>query len=66
VGHKHTDLTVASPGVQIAVRDWGGSGSGLILIHGLSRTMADWNVIAASAVRYQMANSPRLRLSSGR
>jgi len=55
VGHKYADLTVASPGVRIAVRDWGGSGSGLILLHGLSRTLADWNVIAPElADRYRV------------
>jgi len=32
--------------VQIAVRDFGGSGSGLVLIHGLSRTLVDWSLLA--------------------
>ena len=41
-----TDGFVPSSGVRIAVRDWGGQGTGLILIHGLSRTLIDWSGIA--------------------
>lgn len=44
--HSYADLMVAGSDVRIAVRDWGGSGNGLVLIHGLSRTLIDWNVIA--------------------
>jgi len=39
------DLTVESAGVTIAVRDFGGSGDAVVLLHGLGRTLVDWSVI---------------------
>ena len=45
VADSYADLMVAGS-VRIAVRNWGGSGKGLILVHGLSRTLIDWDVIA--------------------
>jgi pimeloyl-ACP methyl ester carboxylesterase len=41
-----TDLTVDSGGVRIAVRDFGGEGQALILLHGLGGTLLDWTVMA--------------------
>jgi pimeloyl-ACP methyl ester carboxylesterase len=40
------DLVVDSKGVQLAVRDFGGSGAGIVLLHGLGRTLLDWQLIA--------------------
>lgn len=40
-----TDAIVRTSSVPIAVRDFGGEGAGIILIHGLSRTLADWDVM---------------------
>src|SRR5260370_37666764 len=40
-----TDAIVRGSSVPIAVRDFGGEGAGIILIHGLSRTLADWDVM---------------------
>ncbi len=42
----HSDSSVASTGVELAVRDFGGAGTGIILIPGLGRTLADWTIIA--------------------
>ncbi len=39
------DLTVESGGVELAVRDYGGNGTALVLLHGLGRTLVDWSVI---------------------
>jgi pimeloyl-ACP methyl ester carboxylesterase len=39
------DSIVDTSSTPIAVRDFGGDGVGIILIHGLSRTLADWNVM---------------------
>jgi len=39
------DLTVDSGGVRLAVRDFGGAGEPLVLLHGLGRTLVDWSVI---------------------
>jgi len=39
------DSIVDTSTVPIAARDFGGDGVGIILIHGLSRTLADWNVM---------------------
>jgi pimeloyl-ACP methyl ester carboxylesterase len=36
---------VDSSGVQLAVRDFGGSGAGIILLHGLGRSLLDWQLI---------------------
>jgi pimeloyl-ACP methyl ester carboxylesterase len=41
-----TDAVVITSGVPIAVRDFGGSGRGLVLIHGLGDTLVDWTVMA--------------------
>jgi pimeloyl-ACP methyl ester carboxylesterase len=46
-----TDSTVVSSGVPIAVRDFGGDGPGVILVHGLARTLLDWTVVAACLTR---------------
>jgi pimeloyl-ACP methyl ester carboxylesterase len=39
------DLTVNAGEAQLAVRDYGGAGEPLVLLHGLGRTLADWSVI---------------------
>ena len=39
------DLTVNSGEATLAVRDFGGEGQSLVLLHGLGRTLADWSVI---------------------
>ena len=42
-----TDSIASSSSTPIAIRDFGGNGpTGLVLIHGLSRTLVDWTVIA--------------------
>lgn len=43
---ERTDSVVITSGVPIAVRDFGGSGTGLVLIHGLGDTLVDWTVMA--------------------
>jgi len=40
-----TNLTVDSGGVRIAVRDFGGEGTTLILLHGLGGTLLDWSLM---------------------
>jgi hypothetical protein len=40
------DLVVDSRGVQLAVRDFGGSGRAIIFLHGLGRSLIDWQLIA--------------------
>jgi pimeloyl-ACP methyl ester carboxylesterase len=40
------DLSVESAGVPLAVRDFGGAGRPVVLLHGLGRTLIDWSVIA--------------------
>jgi pimeloyl-ACP methyl ester carboxylesterase len=40
------DLIVESAGVPLAVRDFGGAGRAVVLLHGLGRTLIDWSVIA--------------------
>jgi pimeloyl-ACP methyl ester carboxylesterase len=37
---------VASRGVQLAGRDFGGSGGAITLLHGLGRSLVDWQLIA--------------------
>jgi pimeloyl-ACP methyl ester carboxylesterase len=37
---------VASREVQLAGRDFGGSGHAIILLHGLGRSLVDWQLIA--------------------
>lgn len=39
---NHQDLEVTNHGVRISVRDHGGDGSPLLLIHGAGRTLLDW------------------------
>ena len=41
-----TDAIIEGADVPIAIRDFGGEGVGIVLIHGLSRTLADWGVVA--------------------
>lgn len=42
-----TESIVTSSGISLAIRDFGGDGvAGLVLIHGLSRTLVDWTVLA--------------------
>lgn len=38
----HTDTIAGSTRLPIAVRDFGGSGLPIVLIHGLGRSLADW------------------------
>lgn len=45
------DSVVLSSGIRIAIRDFGGVGVGIVLIHGLSRTLVDWTVIAPLLAR---------------
>lgn len=40
------DSTVESAGVPLAVRDFGGTGKAVVLLHGLGRTLVDWSVMA--------------------
>jgi len=40
------DLVVDSGGVELAVRDFRGSGPAIILLHGLGRSLIDWQLIA--------------------
>ncbi|WP_432014041.1 alpha/beta fold hydrolase [Streptomyces cucumeris] len=42
-----TDRTVRHGGMELAVRDHGGSGPALLLLHGAGRTLADWSGAAA-------------------
>lgn len=39
------DLTVDSEDVPLAVREFGGAGRAIVLLHGLGRTLIDWSVI---------------------
>ena len=40
------NLSVDSGGVRIAVRDFGGEGPALVLLHGLTGTFLDWTLMA--------------------
>lgn len=46
-----TDLTVEGDGVSLAVRDFGGQGSDVLLLHGGGRTMEDWRLMAPILLR---------------
>ncbi|OKI09714.1 hypothetical protein A6A06_03380 [Streptomyces sp. CB02923] len=47
VVHGVGDVRVVVPGgVEIAVRDHGGEGTPLLLLHGAGRTLADWEAVA--------------------
>jgi pimeloyl-ACP methyl ester carboxylesterase len=39
------DLSIESEGITLAVRDFGGSGDPVLLLHGLGRTVVDWSVL---------------------
>ena len=39
------DLKVTSGGVELAVRDFEGTGKPIVLLHGLGRTLVDWSVV---------------------
>ncbi|MFC9221356.1 alpha/beta fold hydrolase [Streptomyces hygroscopicus] len=41
-----TDLTVENGDTTLAVRDHGGNGTPVLLLHGASRTLADWSGVA--------------------
>lgn len=56
-----TDLTVDHADVSLAVRDHGGSGVPLLLIHGAGRTLADWSGIAEDLVADHRVLSMDLR-----
>jgi pimeloyl-ACP methyl ester carboxylesterase/SAM-dependent methyltransferase len=46
-----TDLTVAGDGVTLAVRDFGGQGTDVLLLHGGGRTMEDWRLLTPILLR---------------
>jgi len=46
------DLTVKSAGVPLALRDFGGTGKAVVLLHGLGRTLVDWSVMAPLVRRH--------------
>jgi len=48
---RPSDSVVFSSGVPIAVRDFGGEGAGIVLVHGLGRTLLDWTVIGPLLAR---------------
>ncbi|MFF4601709.1 alpha/beta fold hydrolase [Streptomyces sp. NPDC001339] len=39
-------VCVAGDGVELAVRDYGGAGAAVVLLHGAGRTLADWARVA--------------------
>jgi pimeloyl-ACP methyl ester carboxylesterase len=41
----HTDCVVRGSGVDIALRDFGGKGEEIVLLHGGWRTLADWALV---------------------
>ncbi len=44
--HEVQDIWVAAPdGVEIAVRDHGGNGPALLLLHGAGRNLVDWELV---------------------
>jgi pimeloyl-ACP methyl ester carboxylesterase len=40
------DLTLDLPGVRMHVRDWGGDGRGVVLLHGLASNARIWDLVA--------------------
>jgi pimeloyl-ACP methyl ester carboxylesterase len=44
-GDAAADSVVRGAGVELAVRDHGGDGAPILLVHGAFRTLADWNLI---------------------
>ncbi|MEU1803122.1 alpha/beta hydrolase [Streptomyces sp. NPDC019937] len=56
-----TGLTVDRADVTLAVRDHGGSGVPLLLVHGATRTLADWSEIAGELVADHRVFSMDLR-----
>jgi pimeloyl-ACP methyl ester carboxylesterase len=46
LAHGPKDLVVDSGGLELAARDFGGSGPAIILLHGLGRSLIDWQLIA--------------------
>ena len=44
--HPMRDLSIKSESVSLAIRDFGGVGRPILLVHGLGRTLIDWSVIA--------------------
>ncbi|WP_431041589.1 alpha/beta fold hydrolase [Streptomyces sp. P1-3] len=55
------DLTVRHGGVDLAVRDHGGTGTPVLLLHGASRTLADWSRVAAELTGHHRVVSMDLR-----
>jgi pimeloyl-ACP methyl ester carboxylesterase len=45
------DSNVDAAGVHLAVRDFGGTGGAVVLLHGLGRTLVDWSVIGPLLAR---------------
>lgn len=48
----HIDKFVSGHTLRIATRDFGGDGTPILLIHGASRSLADWLPMAANLRRY--------------
>jgi pimeloyl-ACP methyl ester carboxylesterase len=46
LAHGPKDLVVDSGGLELAARDFGGSGPAIILLHGLGRSLIDWQLVA--------------------
>lgn len=44
-GGSWSDHAVPSDGISIAVRDYGGTGADVLLLHGGGRTMQDWRLV---------------------
>ncbi|MDC2961298.1 alpha/beta hydrolase [Streptomyces gilvifuscus] len=42
----YTERTVVRDGVRLSCRDWGGTGSPVVLLHGLAGHAGEWNTIA--------------------
>lgn len=59
------DLTVDRADITLAVRDHGGSGTPLLLLHGASRTLADWTGVADELIADHRVLSMDLRAHGG-